>query len=716
MELLFSSSTQSSSSSSSSSSLPLNSKKEQSIPIEETKLNEYQLYALFLAHQGQNLFITGESGTGKTFLVPFLCNAITERGQKVCATSTISTTALQFGTTNIYKLCGFDLNADWSQIEKIANKTSVKNFWQSYDALIIDDVNQLLPDHFCKLMHVIGTVTKNRKKDNGFQWILIGDMLSKPPANFVNNKQLAAVIAATAAVDAFNTAPVTITEPPVYCWQINDFFDNSSLYVTYVLMKQNMRINVDISSGRRWLDILNYMRIDRANIMLGTDELKKQTLLNYDSSSDSQQQPQQLQHQLPWTNLMVKNQDVTDHNTAMMNKLKTESLTFHAQKGMIVGDRICPSTIPLSTKSYQKEIDDMISKSGVAEPIQNQMWTYLQKYCPAPERLELKIGAFVLLMLDINKNLGLICGAQGIVIGFKSITLSSSSSSHHHKSFYPIVKFDKCQIVVKSYMWTLVNTNNNIRANINTKFYYAQIPLVLGWAHNLFVRNMTFARVKINMRQLYDDGGAYEVFSKVTSLEGISIENFSISNIRTHQGTVGFYNSFDKICDVEFNTWKQQNQELLTVGLPSFAHARKTTSTSLSNSNMVSQSRNKPSNQQSNQVPFQLQFPQQQQQQQQQQYSQPQFPQQQQQQQYPQYQNTQSPFQQFHSSVPFSSSSSSTSFNYPMAPQQQYHHQQQQQQQPHQQHQYQQQQQQQNIIVHSGSGMQINNNNPTPPF
>jgi hypothetical protein len=42
----------------------------------------------------------------------------------------------------------------------------------------------------------------------------------------------------------------------------------------------------------------------------------------------------------------------------------------------------------------------------------------LQKYCPAKERLTLKVGAQVILVKTIDPSIGLVNGAKGVVIDF----------------------------------------------------------------------------------------------------------------------------------------------------------------------------------------------------------------------------------------------------------------------------------------------------------
>lgn len=56
----------------------------------------------------------------------------------------------------------------------------------------------------------------------------------------------------------------------------------------------------------------------------------------------------------------------------------------------------------------------------------------LQKYCPAKEKITLKIGAQVILVKTIDPSIGLVNGAKGVIIDFSRYSTSSFSLFTSH--------------------------------------------------------------------------------------------------------------------------------------------------------------------------------------------------------------------------------------------------------------------------------------------
>lgn len=76
----------------------------------------------------------------------------------------------------------------------------------------------------------------------------------------------------------------------------------------------------------------------------------------------------------------------------------------------------------------------------------------LQRHCPAPAHLELKIGAAVVLVRNLRVHTGLVNGSQGRVVGF-----TSAPRHDGQEGGWPVVRFDGVGVVVPvtPQVWTV---------------------------------------------------------------------------------------------------------------------------------------------------------------------------------------------------------------------------------------------------------------------
>ena len=112
-----------------------------------------------------------------------------------------------------------------------------------------------------------------------------------------------------------------------------------------------------------------------------------------------------------YTKLYSRNKDVDEYNTSQLQKLTTESFTYQA--------------IDTGKDPYLNQL-----KSGIR----------------AAEVLELRIGAQVMLLKNVDPKLGLVNGSRGIVVGFsdaldEEAEIKTSSKNVKIFSKLPVVKF-----------------------------------------------------------------------------------------------------------------------------------------------------------------------------------------------------------------------------------------------------------------------------------
>lgn len=147
------------------------------------ELNTAQQYAIDIISAGHNIFLTGQAGTGKSFLLKRVVNSLEGRGKIVGITSTTGVSALLVGGVTIHRWSGIQLGElDAPQLLERARKNgyAMKN-WKQTSVLIIDEVSMLTPDTFEKLDYIGRNMRWCDEPFGGIQLILTGDFCQLPP-------------------------------------------------------------------------------------------------------------------------------------------------------------------------------------------------------------------------------------------------------------------------------------------------------------------------------------------------------------------------------------------------------------------------------------------------------------------------------------------------------------------------------------------------------
>lgn len=151
----------------------------------ESKIDKEQARALKLMGEGENIFLTGPSGTGKSLLIKMFRDIYGSR-RRIGVTSTTGISAVLLGGSTVHSYLGIGLGKESVDIlyKKIKRNPKKLGIWMNLETLIIDEVSMLSPELFDKLeklgrMFRCGMINKG-KPFGGIQVILTGDFLQLP--------------------------------------------------------------------------------------------------------------------------------------------------------------------------------------------------------------------------------------------------------------------------------------------------------------------------------------------------------------------------------------------------------------------------------------------------------------------------------------------------------------------------------------------------------
>ena len=140
--------------------------------------------------QGENVFITGPGGAGKTALIKTIYDhAILKRKNiQVTALTGCAAILLNCKAKTIHSWAGIGLGTGTAEqlIAKITKNKFSKPLWKNVNILVIDEVSMLSLKMFNLLNEIGKAVRKNNKPFGGIQLIFSGDFFQLPP---VGNKQ-----------------------------------------------------------------------------------------------------------------------------------------------------------------------------------------------------------------------------------------------------------------------------------------------------------------------------------------------------------------------------------------------------------------------------------------------------------------------------------------------------------------------------------------------
>lgn len=140
----------------------------------KAKMTDEQKQAFGIMRSGQNIFLTGNAGTGKSFLLKYFIDFAEEKGLKLLVTAPTGIAAINVEGSTVHRTFKVPLEP-----MSPSAKTKIPSAVKEADIIIIDEISMVRADVFQYVARVIAKAEEKAEKH--IQLIVVGDFFQLPP-------------------------------------------------------------------------------------------------------------------------------------------------------------------------------------------------------------------------------------------------------------------------------------------------------------------------------------------------------------------------------------------------------------------------------------------------------------------------------------------------------------------------------------------------------
>jgi ATP-dependent DNA helicase PIF1 len=455
-----------------------------------------QDYAFEKFCNGENIFISGAGGTGKSFLIRHFVRhlIVNEPTKKFQVTSTTGCSSVLLceniqNTQEYGRMISVKTIHSWSGIRlckgdenkiitSVLNNRYAINEWKKINVLFIDEVSMMS----CKMLTILEKIARLSRKNSlffgGIQVIFLGDMYQLAPVPDSEEE-----LNSDSAKFCF--------ESPVW----SSIFPIDNHIELRTIFRQTDTIFKEILSEIR----VGKLSVKNANILREYVGKTPNDLIIPPKILSTRSKVEYV------NNSQYENIKETEH--VFKCKVHT-NFNIYADSGKPISIEYMSLFSHLTPQ--QKEMEIKAIKNNIT----------------APDELKLKKGCPVMCLVNINLEIGICNGSLGIVDGFLS------GVGH------PIVKFrNGVRLAIELHSWQ--NPDYPM-------ICIQQYPICLSFAntiHKLQGATLDMAIMDLG-GSIFTEGQIYVALSRVRTLDGLYLIAFRPDKIRVHPKVVEFYSRF----------------------------------------------------------------------------------------------------------------------------------------------------------------------------
>jgi ATP-dependent DNA helicase PIF1 len=475
--------------------------------------NEEQERALALMDGNKSLFLSGEAGTGKSRLVREMIRRSQQSGIKFAITASTGIAAVPIGGRTLHSWAGIGLgkeNVDslCARIRKYkkTRRGSPYERWTKTHRLFIDEVSMISAEFFEKLDDVAKALRGNSKPFGGLQLILVGDFFQLPPVDRASTLSRRYLFTSESWLNAVDAA---------------------------ILLTQVYR-----QSDTAFVDLLRRAR----NAALNADDIR----LLRSKVTRNGQPPAPREDGLVSPLLHPYRSTVERENIRRLEGIRGRCFRFER--------KLAHLTVRKHQGQGRMEVVSSILQADLhVQETAKKLAAGLQAQAP----LLVKIGAPVMLLVNLDQDRGLVNGLRGMVVGAGRALDTSLAEKEEEEGQETVFKGDdervwvrfensNVPIALERHTWKqpLLDSESTLSPELWTEWVaVSQIPLALAAAcsiHKAQGCTLTAAHISLG-EEIFEDGQAYVALSRLSGLEQLTLAKFSPRAFRTNQVVKEYY-------------------------------------------------------------------------------------------------------------------------------------------------------------------------------
>ena len=437
-----------------------------------------QSSALDILKTGQNVFLTGSAGSGKTYTLNQYINYLRARRVPVAVTASTGIAATHMNGTTIHSWSGIGIKDELSDrdLTNLSRKQFLADRLKDTAVLIIDEISMLHAKQLNLVNQVLKHVRKNDAAFGGIQVVVAGDFFQLPPigSKGESNREKFAFM--------------------------SEAWLDAKFHICY-LSEQHRQVSEAANGGLDLDDILNQIRRQEV-----TFEAIAALEATYDQDVDIKR-----------TRLYTHNLNVNKINDKELAALEGETMRFEATA---TGDSKLVETLKKTVRTQ----DELILKVGA-----KVMFIKNNSELGVSNGTMGELIGFAAVKIDDSKDTSddLIedTAQDAIAKNTKNKAKKDKESKEKPKDKkpttqkMPVVRLNSGrEVIAEPEEWIIEDETGDVLAS------YLQVPLCLAWAITIHKsQGMTLEAAEIDLSRTFELGQGYVALSRLKSLAGLQL-------------------------------------------------------------------------------------------------------------------------------------------------------------------------------------------------
>ncbi|MCG3879264.1 AAA family ATPase [Psychrobacter sp. Ps6] len=445
-----------------------------------------QSSALDILKTGQNVFLTGSAGSGKTYTLNQYIDYLRARRVPVAVTASTGIAATHMNGTTIHSWSGIGIKDELSDrdLTNLSRKQFLADRLKDTAVLVIDEISMLHAKQLNLVNQVLKHIRKNDKAFGGIQVVVAGDFFQLPPIGSKGE-----------------------TNREKFAFMSEAWLD-AKFHICY-LSEQHRQVSEAANGGLDLDDILNQIR--RQEVTFEAIAALENT---YDQSVDIKR-----------TRLYTHNLNVNKINDKELALLDGEMMRFEATTS---GDSKLVETLKKTVRTQDELIlkvgaKVMFIKNNAELGVSNGTMGELIGFA-AVKLDDSKDSSDALIKDDTSSDSEDTDEAtdKKTIKDKKSAAKKEAEQSKAKKPTtqkMPVVRLNSGrEVIAEPEEWIIEDEAGEVLAS------YLQVPLCLAWAITIHKsQGMTLDAAEIDLSRTFELGQGYVALSRLKSLAGLQL-------------------------------------------------------------------------------------------------------------------------------------------------------------------------------------------------